>query len=345
METIAKLVEKDIYSMMESKYYYLVELDKNGKVNNTNIRLKNIFTSVETPLIGQSFGEILFPNDFLNFQNSHRIAMEENSTNFQIDLRKVNEDNSDFHWTRWEFTITRKENSDFTIMGIGHDILKINEKIIEFPEFIYEHQIKNEIMEGLFEDNLIGFWLWDIENENDQLSVSLRTMLGYDNTSKDKKEVKWKKHIHIQDKEKVNQHLEEHFSSFGETPFHSELRILSLSGKEIWSIAYGKVVKWDEDGKPLNMIGCFFDISEKKKSEIILDKQNKFLRELTFNQSHMMRSKLANIMGILEVIQPRQNQEELDQLLSLLKEEAYKLDKALQDSIHSSSALNSSKTN
>lgn len=338
------MVGKDIYSMKGSKYYYLVELDNEGLVNNTNLKLNNSSGILDNPLIGCSFGEILFPSDFLNFQNSLQNAIHEKTKHFQIDLRKVNEDNSDFHWTRWEFTIDPRENSDISILGIGHDILKINEKIIEFPDFIYEHQIKNEIMEGLFEDNLIGFWLWDLENETDTLSVSLRSMLGYEFLTNEKKEVKWKKHIHPQDREKSNQQLNDHFSSYGSVPFHSELRIITLTGKEIWSIAYGKVVKWSQEGKPINMVGCFFDISEKKKSEVIIEKQNEFLKELTFNQSHLMRSKLANIIGILEVIQPKQKPEEVLELLNLLKEEATKLDKALQDSIHSSSALNSDKS-
>ena len=71
-----------------------------------------------------------------------------------------------------------------------------------------------------------------------------------------------------------------------------------------------------------------------------LAQQNQFLKELTFNQSHLMRSNLANIMGILKVMQPKKSPAELPELLALLKEEAFKLDKALQDSIHSSSSLN-----
>ncbi|MFD2037669.1 PAS domain-containing protein [Belliella marina] len=340
MEIALDMVEKEMSPMMGSNYFYLLKLDKNGNVLETNHKLNYQPSIFEGSFVGQSFGEILFPKDFISFQNSLQKTLGKKDKNFQLDLRKVNDDASDFHWTHWEFTIEQKNESDYTVLGIGHDILKNNEKTIEFPDFIYEHQIKNEIMEGLFEDNLIGFWIWDLENKSDILSVSLRTMLGYDLISNDITEVKWKKHIHPQDREKSNQQLEDHFTSYGKIPFHSELRIITISGKEIWSIAYGKVIKWNDAGLPLNMVGCFFDISEKKKSEIILERQNQFLKELTFNQSHMMRSKLANILGVLEVMEPKNNINEITEYLQLLKEEASKLDRALQDSIHSSSALN-----
>lgn len=331
-------------SILTSSYFYFIRLDAESKVLETNSKFHHQLSIFENSLIGQFFSEILFPNDFLNYQRLLSKTLEAGQRNFNMDLRKINEDGSDFHWTRWEFSIDGGADQKFTVSGIGHDIIKNNEKTIEFQDFIYEHQIKNEIMEGLFEDNLIGFWIWDIENNTDALSVSLRTMLGYDNELKKKNVVKWKKHIHHEDQEKVSQQLEDHFSSFGKIPFHSEMRIKTLIGKEIWSIGYGKVIKWNNEGKPLSMVGCFFDISEKKKSEGILEKQNQFLKELTFNQSHLMRSKLANIMGILEVIQPKQYPEEVPELIALLKEEAFKLDIALQESIHSSSALNTDKT-
>ncbi|AFL82810.1 PAS domain-containing protein [Belliella baltica DSM 15883] len=331
-------------SILTSNYFYFISLDSGNRVLETNSKFHSQLSIFENSLIGQVFGEILFPNDFLNYQRLLSKTLEKGERNFKMDLRKINEDGSDFHWTRWEFSIDRGIDQEFTINGIGHDILKNNEKTIEFPDFIYEHQIKNEIMEGLFEDNLIGFWIWDIENDTDILSVSLRTMLGYDYEIKRKNEVKWKKHIHQQDFQKVLLQLNDHFSSFGKIPFHSEMRVRTLTGKEIWTICYGKVIKWSNEGKASSMVGCFFDVSEKKKSEGILEKQNQFLKTLTFNQSHLMRSKLANIMGILEVIQPKQNPEEVPELIALIKEEAFKLDIALQESIHSSSAFNSDKS-
>lgn len=331
----------DSNTIFASNYFYYIQLDKTGFVIKTNPNLKSQLSLFPNSLIGHSFEEILYPKDFSNYQLSLNKALESGQINFKMDLRKIKEDGSDFHWTRWEFSIEEDIQGEIVVSGIGHDILKNNEKSIEFPNFIYEHQIKNEIMEGLFEDNLIGFWIWDIENNSDQLSVSLKNMLGYDYEVEGRPEIKWQRHIYSQDRKKVLQQLQDHFSSFGKIPFHSEMRIRTLLGKEVWAIGYGKVIKWNKEGKPLNMVGCFFDISEKKKSEVILEKQNQFLKELTFNQSHLMRSKLANIMGILEVMQPKQSPEELPELLALLKEEAFKLDKALQESIHSSSNLSS----
>ncbi|MCH7408294.1 hypothetical protein MM239_02715 [Belliella sp. DSM 111904] len=133
-----------------------------------------------------------------------------------------------------------------------------------------------------------------------------------------------------------------------EESFTMELRIKGIAEGEF------KRTRWEfqlfnSPNTQIKMIGFGHDIIsnkdkkkaiKKKKSNSILEQQSEFLKKLTFNQSHLMRAKLANIIGILEVIQPQNNPEEIPELISILKEEAQKLDNALQESIHSSSSLN-----
>jgi signal transduction histidine kinase len=87
------------------------------------------------------------------------------------------------------------------------------------------------------------------------------------------------------------------------------------------------------------MVGGFFDVSEKKKSDDLLKRQSDFLKKLSFDQSHTMRSKLANILGILEVIDPKAIPSDQSTFIKLLKSEARKLDTALKQSIVNSSRL------
>jgi hypothetical protein len=137
----------------------------------------------------------------------------------------------------------------------------------------------------------------------------------------------------------VEENLKEHFSSNGKLPFHCEFRIKNLHKKDIWVLGYGKVLQWSPEGEPLVMAGCFFDISERKKTESLFRQQSQYLTTVTFNQTHLMRAKLANIIGILEIIDPKKPSMETLHFLKMIKTEARKLDEELRKSISASSNL------
>jgi PAS domain-containing protein len=265
----------------------------------------------------------------------------EGERKFTLDIRKIKSDGLDFYWTKWEFTINSGNSENIEILGVGHIIENVNEKSVQFPDSINDLHAKNSLMEGLLEENLIGFWIWDIAQQSDQLSLSLNEVFGYSpiQKSKSQKIVKWKKHIHPSDKSKVELHLKEHFSSHGQLPFHCEFRIKNLHKKDIWVLGYGKVLQWSPEGEPLVMAGCFFDISERKKSESLFRQQSQYLTTVTFNQTHLMRAKLANIIGILEIIDPKKPTMETLHFLKMIKTEARKLDEELRKSISASSSL------
>lgn len=323
-----------------SDYFYFIQLDENGIVLDANEFLQNQSVFLNHPLINSSFSELVYYKDFSNYEFLLKKSLENGERKFVIDLRKVKSDGSDFYWTRWEFTIVSELNH-YHVSGLGHKICPKKEKEVEFPETVNNLHAKHDLMEGLLEDNLIGFWNWDIADHSDQLSLSLNEMFGYNPllNARDKKNVKWKKHIHPSDKPKVELELKEHFNTFGKHPFHCEFRIKSRHKKDVWVLGYGKVIKWESNGKPEIMAGCFFDISERKKSEYLLQKQSQYLKTVTFNQSHLMRAKLANILGILEIIEPKSPPIETAHFLKMIKTEARKLDEELKKSISESNGL------
>ncbi len=325
--------------LMHSDYLYFIQLDKEGKILFNNEKFQNQLTSLKSTSESNFISDYLYPNDFVNYQLMLKHALDTGKRNFIMEMRKIIPDGNDFQWIKWEFTLSEDQLGEIQVLALGHDIHKTNSKNLKFPDFVYDYQVKNEIMEGLFDDNLLGYWVWDLGEGLDQLSVSIKNMLGYDDFQEFQKGIRWQNHIHQDDKEKVELSLNDHFGSKGKIPFHCDFRIKSLIGIELWVIGYGKVICWDNEGKPLTMVGCFFDISEKKKSEFLLEKQSRFLKDLTFNQSHLMRSKLANMIGMLEIMDLSNCSKEINSYMSIINKEAKKLDEVLKESINSSSAL------
>ncbi|WP_113925884.1 PAS domain-containing protein [Cognataquiflexum aquatile] len=324
-----------------SDYFYFIHLDRDANILDSNEHLKKETGFLKTQASGSSFSELVYYKDFSNFQFLLEKCLKEGERKFTQEMRKIKPDGSAFGWTKWEFTITSGPDGKIDITGIGHNSDNVNEKSVHFPDSINDIHAKNSLMEGLLEENLIGFWIWDIAQQSDQLSLSLNEIFGYSAIQKTKgqKNVKWKKHVHPSDRSKVEGNLKEHFASHGQLPFHCEFRIKNLHKKDIWVLGYGKVLQWSPEGEPLVMAGCFFDISERKKTESLFRQQSQYLTTVTFNQTHLMRAKLANIIGILEIIDPKKPSMETLHFLKMIKTEARKLDEELRKSISASSSL------
>ena len=339
---------KPTYLMKEffqhSDHYFFVHFDMEANILDTNELLQKETRFLDGVLVGRSFSELVFYKDFSSYQYLLEKSLAEGERKFNLEIRMVKSDGSDFNWTSWEFSIDSDNNGQYSVTGLGHLLSKFNEKEVQFPESINELHAKNTLLEGILQENLIGFWIWDIATQSDKLSLSLNEVLGYNSNieQKNQKELKWKKHIHSSDRIRVNEKLKEHFDTQGKFPFHCEFRLKNLHKKDIWVLGYGKVMQWDADGNPLVMAGCFFDISERKKSEDLLEQQSQLLMTMTFNQSHLMRAKLANILGLLEIIDLKKPILETAHFFKIIKTEARKLDDELKKSISASNNLNPS---
>lgn len=93
----------------------------------------------------------------------------------------------------------------------------------------------------------------------------------------------------------------------GQTPFYeSEYRLRTKSGEWLWILDRGKVVEWDQEGKPLRATGTHLDINERKQTEEALQKLNRELALLN-NASQAFNSSLeldVVLVSLLEEVRP-----------------------------------------
>jgi|GEM_PF-2864700 len=118
--------------------------------------------------------------------------------------------------------------------------------------------------------------------------------------------------------------------------FTVDLRILRGDGKDFeWS-------KWEfflrySEKKMGDITGIGHQTrtpdDERNQTMLMLQKQKELLNQLIFNRSHDMRAKLANILGILELMEHEKSFDHNGNLLQMLKSEAEKLDNTLKKSI------------
>jgi len=126
-----------------------------------------------------------------------------------------------------------------------------------------------------------GFWEWNITNNRVCFSKEWRELCGIDiegdDTSADVEE--WLIRVHPGDKRVSYNEMIRHIK--GETAmFENEYRLKIADGSYKWIFTRGKVVEWTTDGRAALMLGVYSDVTERKKNESIVIRQQAALRAL-----------------------------------------------------------------
>ncbi len=124
-----------------------------------------------------------------------------------------------------------------------------------------------ERMDYAFTGSNDGLWDWNIEDDEIYLSARWKAIIGYSDSEIKNDTTSWKATIHPDDLFLAEEEFSMAFFQ-QKNLFEIELRQKHKSGHWVWVLARG-VVKFDEAGQPIRMIGTHTDIT---KVKIIQDK-------------------------------------------------------------------------
>ncbi len=112
----------------------------------------------------------------------------------------------------------------------------------------------------------LGLWDWNTITNEVFFSKQWKKMLGYEDHEIKGSLEEWDSRVHPDDKEDVYRDINFHLE--GKTDIYlNEYRVLCKSGQSKWIMDRGKVLEWDNDGKPKRMIGTHTDIHNRKIAE------------------------------------------------------------------------------
>ena len=118
-----------------------------------------------------------------------------------------------------------------------------------------------------------GIWIWDLEKDEIEFSVTLYSMLGYENNEfpQNRKEINKRTHPDdLEDRDKVD--YVSRIRQIDEQYLHDEYRLRTKNGEYKWMRVKGQVLERSKDGEIIRMIGTHTDItSEKQKNQEILE--------------------------------------------------------------------------
>lgn len=111
-----------------------------------------------------------------------------------------------------------------------------------------------ERLKMAIEGGNLGIWDWNLETGEEAFSDKWGDILGYSAEELKTHLGIWDRLVHPEDRARVKQSLMDHLE--GLTPYcETEHRMRSKDGLWVWISGRGKVVSWDERGRPVRMTG------------------------------------------------------------------------------------------
>jgi len=120
-----------------------------------------------------------------------------------------------------------------------------------------------------------GVWDWHIQEGREYYSRRYKEMYGYSQDKVWQQSDEYQDIVHPDDKEQLIRDQQAYFNH--ETPTYSnEHRVRCADGSWKWVDTRGMVIEWDEQGKPVRMIGTHTDITDRKEAEATVWRQAHF---------------------------------------------------------------------
>ncbi len=118
-----------------------------------------------------------------------------------------------------------------------------------------------------------GAWDWNLQTNEVIYSDSYKKMYGFEKNDLKHDISEWITRIHPEDQNKMGESVAEHLKA-DQHVYDSKYRIRGKDGKYRWVMAKGRLISFDDSGKPLRMIGTQTDITEAVEREQEMERIN-----------------------------------------------------------------------
>lgn len=157
------------------------------------------------------------------------------------------------------------------------------------------------------EGTTAGVWDWmDVESDEEWWSPQFYKLLGYENKAIPASVSSFSSLLHPDDKDRTFMMVDRHFTK--RAAFLVEYRLKHASGKYRWFQGSGQAI-WDEEGRPIRMVGAILDIHSRKLIEqaehersVELQQKIKELEQLTYVASHDLQEPVRTIQSFVNLL-------------------------------------------
>jgi len=255
---------------------------------------------------------LMHPDDFTRYiqQTLPRYADAKDNERITTQYR-MRHKNGEWQWLQSNEIIYKRCNDGKPkqIFGIIRNITELKEKERQLEE-------RNYFFRESQKSASIGSYRLYIKQGKWEGSEGFYLVFGIDNTYPCTTEG-WLKLVHPDDSAAMEKYLSEEVIA-KQKPFNKEYRIIRVRDKEIRWVHGQGVVELDNDGSPLYMVGTIQDITDRKKTEGIVQNAQKLesLGILAGGIAHDFNNLMGGIFGYIDIAIGNSNDERVSRYLN-----------------------------
>lgn len=172
-------------------------------------------------------------------------------------------------------------------------------------------------------------WDWDIEKGHIKRSSSFKKIFGYNTPKFSSVHNFWFEKIVKEDRGRVEDSLNAALKNPEVRKWKEEYCFLRSDGQKAFVIDRGYILR-DRQGKATRMVGAVLDVTESRRMLREIKKQNKVLREVAWEQAHIVRAPLARLKGLLDLLEEESYEEwSREELVRLIRSSAEEVDSVI----------------
>lgn len=267
---------------------YIIEHDRSAiAVHDKNLnyiyvsqRYLHDYNVKETDVIGKHHYEV-FPDLPQKWRDVHQRALAGEILSAEDD--PYYRDDGSMEWTRWEC------RPWYEAEGSIGGIIIYTEVITKRKQMEQALRESEERLRLAVENAQQGIYDLDLGTKKVTVNDIYARMLGYNPETFIETFDTWRERLHPDDAELTVKYLQDFLNGLRKK-YQIEFRLRTATGEYIWVLSTGRIVEYDDHGKPKRMLGTHTNITEIKKME---NEKNLFINllENSLNEIYLFDAK------------------------------------------------------
>jgi diguanylate cyclase (GGDEF)-like protein/PAS domain S-box-containing protein/hemerythrin-like metal-binding protein len=206
-----------------------------------------------------SWQQVTFPEDLDPGSMLVKQLLDGEIDKFRVEKRYMRKDGKVL-WGILQVTLVRDDE------GVPQYFISAIQDITERKQLERSLEDNLAILKMALEGAQEAVWEWDLVTGKAKFSTQYYTMLGYQPDEFAANQDEWLERIHPDERDAVIGKIKAEMEQ-NQDVYVAEYRMRAKDGRYRWIQGRGKVVSYDETGKPVRMVGINTDITERKLSE------------------------------------------------------------------------------